>query len=111
MPKSFKTYKPETGASFDVNGTEFHLRPSVPGDVLLDFLVEADSDKPAQLAKTIRDLMQAAIVEDELAAWHAFIRDEDNAVDLATLSEIAGYVAEQMSGNDRQPQPVPYGPG
>jgi hypothetical protein len=103
--KSFSTYKPDQGEEFDINGHVFQLRPSVPGDVLLDFLSGANTEDPASMAKTIRSLLDAAIVPTQLEEWHTFIRDEDNAVNLNLLSEIAGFVSEKLSANPQQ-QPL-----
>jgi hypothetical protein len=110
MKKSFKTYRPTEQHTLEVNDQTFRLKGAIPGDVLLDFMAGADADNPAQMAKLVRELIDTAIVEEDLERWHAFIRDEANSVDLNTLSEIAGYVAEVMSGNP-QKAPVRSGPG
>jgi hypothetical protein len=103
--KSFTTYKPEKGEEFDINGHVFNLRPAVPGDVLLDFLAGANAEDPSAMARTIRSLLDSAIVPEQLDEWHTFIRDEENAVNLNLLSEIAGFVSEKLSANPQQ-QPL-----
>jgi hypothetical protein len=103
--KSFTTYKPVKGEEFDINGRVFQLRAAVPGDVLLDFLSGADTEDPGAMARTIRSLLDAAIIPEQLDEWHAFIRDEENAVNLNLLSEIAGFVSEKLSANPQQ-QPL-----
>jgi hypothetical protein len=102
--KSFQTYRPAVGEEFDINGHVFQLKPSVPGDVLLDFLSGANTEDPAAMARTIRNLLDAAIRPEQLDEWHTFIRDEENAVNLNLLSEIAGFVSEKLSANPQQQQ-------
>lgn len=111
MGKSFQTYAPTKGDTFDVNGEVFQLKPSIPGDLLLDFMGGLDDEKPSAVAATIRSLMQAAIVEEDYVRWTQFIRDPRNNVDLDILGQIAGHVAEKLSGKDQQPVPTPYGAG
>lgn len=106
--KSFKAYVPTEGGSFDVNGTVFHLNPSIPGDVLLDFVAGVGADDNAKAAGVIRDLLKAAIVESEYDRWVEFIRNPANGVSLNVLSEVAGFVAEQMSGNPTDSSPAPF---
>lgn len=105
--KSFTSLQPTVSGEFDINGTVFHLQPSIPGDVLLDFLAGSSNDDPAALAKTVRALIAAAIVPEEHETWVAFIRDPANNVDLNMLAEVAGYMAESLSGNARGKQQQP----
>lgn len=100
--KTFQTYVPTETHEIEINGQVFPINPSVPGDVILDFLSGADAENPSTMAKTIRDLFDAAIVEDQLETWHTFIRDPANNVTLDVLSEVAGYLTEILSGNDQQ---------
>lgn len=110
--KSFKTYTPTEGSTFDVNGHVFRLQPSVPGDILLDFLSMGDDEtETTKMASLLRDLFKVAILPEDFDRWTTFIRDPANNVTMTTLSEIAGYVAEVMSGNPtaRQPEPLMAG--
>ena len=117
--KSFQTYSPSVGAEFSLveggqGGKEevFHLRPSVPGDVLLDFIAKSDSEEVGQVAETVRGLLAAAIVEEDFERWTTFIRKPANNVTLTMLAEIAGWISEQVSGKDpAAPQPLPSGVG
>lgn len=109
--KSFTALQPAEAPEIEINGEVFHLRPAIPGDVLLDFLSEADTEDPAALSKTVRNLMQAAIAPEDIERWTAFIRDPDNNVTLNLLSEIAGYMAEALSGNDQGKQLLPSSVG
>jgi hypothetical protein len=103
--KSFKTYKPTELHELEINERTFHIQ-FVPGAVVLDFLSEADTDNPAKMAATINNLLDSAIVPAELEDWHAYIKDPANNVDLDTLSEIAGYVAEVVSAGNPHQQPL-----
>lgn len=107
--RSFKAIAPAQGSTFDINGTVFHLKPAVPGQVIIDFLAAADDEDSAAMAKLINDLLEVALDPDDLDRFKVFVNDESNAVSLSLLAEIAGYVAEELSGNDRQP--ALYGPG
>lgn len=106
--KVFTSYAPTELNEIEVNGTVFNVKASVPGDVLLDFLANSNADDTSAMAGTLRNLLDEAIVPEQLDAWHAFIRDPANGVSLNLLAEIAGYVAEVLSGagNDSAPQPV-----
>lgn len=105
--RSFTSKQAPEGGTFDINGEVFHLRPSVPGDVLLDFLVSAESESAAVLANTVRALIAAALVPEDFDRWTACVRDPANNVDLNMLSEIAGFMAESLSGNVQEKQPQP----
>lgn len=104
--KSFQTYAPAETHEIELNGTVFPLKPSVPGAVILDFLSGADTENAASMAKTITSLLDAAIQEDHLEAWHAYIKAPENNVTLELLSEIAGYVQEVMGGNPQSQSPM-----
>lgn len=106
--KSFTSHAPSETHEIEINGEVFPLNPQVPGDLLLDFISQADSYDPSKLAKAIRQLLSVAVVAEHSERFNAFIRDPHNGVDLPLLSEIAGYVTEVMSGgNDHQPLPAP----
>lgn len=107
--KSFKTAAPRSDEEFDINGEVFHFSPNIPGAVLVDFLSEADEDNPAAMAGVVNNLLEAAIIADDIDRFNTFIRDPKNNVDLELLAELCGFIAEQSSGNEGQPGQ--YGPG
>ena len=114
MNKSFTTKKPTEVNYLTITpegGTEaqFQLKPSIPGDTLLDFISAADTDNPSAMAKAVRELLYAGIVEAQHEEFKAFIRNPEHNVTLDDLSEYAGYIAEVLSGNSQQP--VPFGAG
>ncbi len=104
--KTFTGYAPTEISEIEVNGRVFQLNPSVPGDVLLDFLSKADSEDPASMAGTLRSLLDQAINLAQLDEWHAFIRDPAQGITLELLAEIAGYVTEVVSGPGNPSQPL-----
>lgn len=105
--KTFNTYTPTEQHQIDFpDGTVFNMNPSIPGDVLLDFISGANTEDPAAMALTVRALLNTAIVAEELDAWHAYIRDPKNNVTLEILSEIAGFAAEVLSGGNPHQRPA-----
>jgi hypothetical protein len=103
--KSFKTYAPTVQNAIELNDRSFPIQ-FVPGAVVLDFLANADADNPAKMALSVHGLLDAAIVPEQLDEWHTYIRDPRNNVDLNTLSEIAGYVAEVVTAGNPHQQPL-----
>lgn len=106
--KSFSTYLPSDVPTFDINGRVFRCRPIVPGATLLDFLSKIDNKNPTHMAGAITNLLDAAILPEDKAAWDEFIRDPANAVTLTVLAEVAGFVADKLAGVD--PTLSPGGP-
>ena len=110
--KTFTTYQPTEQVEFDINDQTFHCVPMLPGATLLDFMSAADPDHPNEMAKAVRTLLKQAVVEEEREAFEAFITDPANAVSVDILSEIAGYVADKLSGVDpSRRQATPSLPG
>lgn len=106
--KTFNTYRKAEIPEFDMTNPDgetmtFHMNGIVPGAILLDFISGANTEDPAAMARTVTSLLDSAIVPEELETWHAYIRDPKNAVDLETLSEVAGYASEVLSGGNPQP--------
>lgn len=102
--RSFTTYAPTEENGFDINGEPFRLNKSVPGVVLLDFLAGASEDDAAAMSKVLTSLFKEAIHDDDYERFLAFIGEKKNNVDLETLAEIAGYLAEKLSGSGKATQ-------
>lgn len=105
--KTFNTYRKTEIPDFDIeddagNKTNFKMKPSVPGAVLLDFIAGANAEDPAAMARTVNDLLNAAIADEDSERWNTYIRDPKNNVTLDVLSEIAGYASETLSGGNDQ---------
>lgn len=105
MPKSFKGYLPPKAIEFELaspDGTRtltVHCKPTIPGSKFLDFMAQAtDAGDFAGLSRAVKDVLNAAVVVDEQAAFWAFCDEPDNGIDISTLSEIAGYLSEQFAG-------------
>ena len=109
--KRFQTHAPTEIQSLEMENadtgavTEFKMNSAIPGDLLLDYLSSADDSKPAEMAALVRNLLDQAIDPTDLDRWHEYIREPANHVDLNTLSEIAGWASEVLSGNPQQPSP------
>lgn len=101
--KSFQTAAPREIQEFDINGEVFRLNPAIPGAVLLDFIADADEEDSAKMATTIREFLSTAVLTEDQERFWKFVRDPGNNVSLSVLAEVAGYVAEAMSGNDQSP--------
>lgn len=102
--KSFTTYRPtedQTIEMDDYNGDThtFKLNPSLPGELILDFMAVSGTEDSADLSKAIRRVIDSAIVEEDIAAWKAFIAEPKNGVTIGVLSEVVGYVTAVLSGN------------
>lgn len=81
------------------NAVSFRCNSKIPGMVLVDFISEMDEDKPAAVGGMLQGLFKHAIAEDEYERFTEYVRDIKNEVDLEMLSEMAGWLAEQYSGN------------
>lgn len=81
----------------------FHCRPTVPLELILRFAdmstKSEDDEKSAGVAamEMVKELYAAAIVRDEYAAFKAILEDPDAGVDIATYSEIAGWLASEYT--------------
>ena len=108
--RSFKGYTAESGVEFDLEppngGTTLTVKgvPMIPGSVLLDFLSGMKESDPGGLARTVMDVIQAAVVPEQWEEFREFVDDPNNGIGLDTLSEIAGYIAEAYSGRPTSPQ-------
>ena len=105
--KSFTTYRP-TEDNFieldDFDGTThtFKLNPSIPGQIILDFMAVSQTEDPAKLAGIINTVLDLAIVEDDKAAWKEFSVAPHNGVTVDVLSEVVGHVVAVLSGGQTQ---------
>lgn len=105
MAKSFKGYVPAVPVEFDLespDGTQkvtIHCKRSVPGSRFLDFMAQAQNTEDwAGMAKAVRDVLNAAITDEDQATFWAFCDNPDNGISMEGLSEIAGWLSEQFSG-------------
>jgi len=110
--KSFKGYRSEEPVEFDLESPDgarkltVRCKPSIPGYVLLDFLGHADVENPGTMAATLTKLLKGAIEPDQWSEVEAFISDDANGIDLETLAEIAGYIAECYGGRGNPQSPA-----
>jgi hypothetical protein len=102
--KSFTTYQPEEDQfielpDFEKNIHTFKLNPSIPGQVILDFMDVTGTEDPKALAAAIKTVLALGIVEEDQAAWKEFILEARNGITVDVLSEVVGYVVAVLSGN------------
>jgi hypothetical protein len=91
--------KPESSES-----VRFKCRRAVAGSRILDFLKDTSEDDPSSMARAVFGLLESALETSELEGFREFVDDPENGITLETLSEIAGWVAEQFSGRPTEPQ-------
>lgn len=82
----------------EVNDQEFKCNSRIPGMVLVDFISDMDEDDPKSMGDSLKNFFKEAIREDELERFNAYVRDPVNDIDLPLLAEMAGWLAEQFSG-------------
>jgi hypothetical protein len=111
MVKSFKGYVPATPVEFDLESPDgartVHIRckPSVPGSRFLDFMANTSgSDDYAGMSRAVKDVLNAAIADEDQPAFWGFCDDPNNGISIEGLSEIAGWLSEQFAG-ERPTQP------
>lgn len=102
--KTFTTYKPEEEQFIELEGADgvvhkFKLNPSLPGDLVLDFMYVSGTEDTSELAKAIRAVLDAAVVDEQKEEWVAFSKNPANGVTITVLSEIVGHVTAVLSGN------------
>lgn len=102
--KSFTTYKPEEEQfieldDFEGNTHTFKLNPSIPGQVILDFMDVTGTEDPKALASAIKTVLKLGIVEEHQEAWNDFVLEARNGVTVEVLSDVVGYVVAVLSGN------------
>jgi hypothetical protein len=104
--KSFTTYRPTEEHFIELDDHEgvtqrFKLNPSLPGELILDFMFVSGNEDTSALAKAIRDVLDNAIVDEDKDRWKEFTSNPKNGVTITVLSEVVGYVTAVLSGNDQ----------
>lgn len=102
--KTFTTYKPTEDNYIDFEDytgapVKFKLNPSIPGQIILDFMAVSDTEDPKKLAEVINTVLDLAIVEEDKVAWNEFSLEPRNGVNVDVLAEVVGHVVAVMSGN------------
>lgn len=105
MPKTFKGFTPSEAVTFTLESPDgsrqatFRCRKNVPGSKFLEFMARAESTESfGAMAAATRDIIETAISDDDLPAFWAFADDANNGINLDTLAEVAGFLAEQFAG-------------
>jgi len=113
MPKTFKGFTPSEAVTFTLESPDgsrqatFRCRKNVPGSKFLEFMSRAETTESfGAMAAATRDIIETALDPDDAAKFWAFCDEPDNGINLDTLAEIAGFLAEQFAG-DRPTKPAP----
>lgn len=86
----------------ELNDREFKCKSRIPGIVLMRWVSHIDQDDPAKSAGAVEELMRQSIAPDDVDDFFEYIEDPVNDVDIKTLSQMAGWVVEQLTGNPTQ---------
>jgi hypothetical protein len=112
MVKTFKGFTPAEPVTFDMESPDGSRKITVrckpvAGSLFLDFMSRAESmENFAAMAIAVKDILNAAIADEDIEAFWAFADDPANGVTLDVLSEISGFLAESFAG-DRPTVPRP----
>jgi hypothetical protein len=82
----------------EVNDTEFKCKSRIPGMILVDFISHMDEDDPKSMGDSLRGFFDNTIQEVDLERFNEYVRNPENDIDLEMLAEMAGWLAEQFSG-------------
>jgi hypothetical protein len=106
MPKTFKGFTPSEAVTFTLespDGTRqatFRCRKNVPGSKFLDFMARAEqTENFAAMAGATREIIETALDDESIVAFWEFADEPDNGINLDTLAEIAGFLAESFVGD------------
>jgi hypothetical protein len=105
-----KQFKSDTAANgddvivIDINDQSFGCRGRMPGYEILEFVENLDDDRPNLAGSALKGLLTNAIIPKDRERFVAYVKDEQNNVSMELLSEIAGYLMEQYTGNPTQQQ-------
>ena len=113
MPKTFKGFTPSEAVTFTLESPDgsrqatFRCRKNVPGSKFLEFMARAESTENfGAMAAATREIIATGLDEDDQAAFWEFADNPDNGINLDTLAEVAGFLAETFAGErptERQP--------
>ena len=95
--------KPIAPLEIDVNGEVFNVNTRIPGGVLLDFMELINDDNPQEAAKALKEFFNLVIKAEDQERWNTFLRDPEKGPDLELLSEVAGYLMEEIGGGGEVP--------
>ena len=102
--KSFGTPdKPIAPLEIEVNGEVFNVNTRIPGAVLLDFMEQIDVDNPQESAGALKRFFELAIKPEDYERWNTFLRDPEKGPSIELLSEVAGYLMEEIGGGGDVP--------
>jgi len=106
MAKSFKGYVPAQSVEFELESPDgsrkvtIHCKSSLPGSKFLDFMGQAQNNEDfGGLARAVKEILNAAIIDADQAAFWEFCDDAENGIGVNELAEMAGWITEQFAGD------------
>jgi hypothetical protein len=87
---------------FKLHDEEFVCVPEIQGQVMLDLVVESNSDNPSATAKVIGGFFQSVLEEESYARFDKLREDKTRIVSVETLSEIVAWLIESYSNRPNQ---------
>jgi hypothetical protein len=106
MAKTFKGYVPDEAVHFDLESPDgsrkvtFHCKKNVPGSKFLAYMEQAEGAEDfGSMARTTRDIINTALTPESAVEFWEFADIPENGINLETLAEISGWLAETFSGN------------
>lgn len=104
MPHREFTLEPSTAdpPTFSIADREFKCLPEPPAGVLTDFLATAHGDVAVKLSGLV-GFISGCLSDAEAEAFELLLHDKDTVVPLATLGDIAQWLAEVFTGRPTTP--------
>lgn len=99
---SFEAMKDEKETKpvfIEVRDQRFQLERELPGLTLLDLAAAGDPEATDfERVKAIRGFLAVAVIEEQQADFHRFLRTARPAIDIPELVEIINQAAEKLGG-------------
>ena len=99
-PHRADDYEPLT---FQLAGQEFSCKGAVPGNVLLKFIAEADSNSGGRAAEAMRTFFYSVMEPDEAKRFYDLLDGDEFIIDMLDLVEISSWIIEEYSERPTQP--------
>lgn len=87
---------------FKLYDEEFECVPEIQGQVMLDLVVESNSDNPSATAKVIGGFFKSVLKDESYERFEKLRADKERIVSVETLSEIVAWLIENYSNRPNQ---------
>jgi hypothetical protein len=89
---------------FKLHDEEFHCVPQIQGQVMLNLVIESNSDDAASTARVISGFFESVLEDESYVRFEELLKDKKRIVSVETLSEIVAWLIEEY-GNRPEEQP------